>query len=207
MLDFDRNKFNTITTPEECYWLGFIQADGYIPLNKANNPTGVRLKLNSIDEDHIIKFIHFMNGKEEDFLKHETHNITNNSMSYAQFNSRQVADNLGKYGIYNKKSGKETYIFNLPYQRDYIRGLIDGDGFICSTRFGVGLVGSYDICSNVQQYLLEQLNIKPKKIHPHGKIYKIEYHSKKEVQNICSHLYQDNDISLDRKLKLVEKIC
>lgn len=70
-----------------------------------------------------------------------------------------------------------------------------------------GLVGSYNICVNVQQYFLENLEIQPKKIHPHGKIYKIEYHSKTEVKIICSHLYQDNDISLDRKLKLVEKIC
>lgn len=207
MIQFDRNKFNTIDTPEECYWIGFIQADGYIPLNSYKNPSGIKIKLNSIDEEHLIKFILFMGGKVEECLKHERHSTTNNLLSYVNFCSRQVADNLGKYGIYNHKSGQEKFIFNLPYLRDYIRGLIDGDGFICSTRPGVGLVGSFDICSNVQKHFEKELNIKPKKIHTHGVIYKIEYHSKKEVENILSYLYQEGDVALDRKVKLTEKIC
>ena len=208
MYIFDRNKFNEITTPEECYWLGFIEADGYIPLNKCKNPSGVKIKLKGTDEEHIKKFINFMNAEEPDkFLKYEYHNITGNKLVYCQFNSGQVAKNLEKYGICNKKSEREVYIPNLPFQRDYIRGLIDGDGFITSTRYGIGLVGSYNICNGVQQYILSVLNIEPKKIHSHGTIFKIEYHSKEEVIKICSHLYQENDISLDRKRELVEKIC
>ena len=207
MLKFNRETFQTINTPEECYWLGFITADGYIPLNSSNNPKGVRLKLQDSDKTQIEKFIKFMGGKTEDFIKNEKHNLTEKNLWYCQFYSTKVGKALLKLNIANAKSGNEIYLNNLPYQRDYIRGLIDGDGFITTGRPGVGLVGSYDICENVQKYFQNKLLIKPLKIHKHGVIYKIEYNAQNDVRKILKHLYQEGDVGLDRKIKLVEKIC
>lgn len=147
-----------------------------------------------------------MGGETKDFLKSEKHNLTKNTIWYCQFYSTKVGKALANLNIINAKSGKEVYLSNLPYQRDYVRGLIDGDGFICANHPGVGLVGSYDICRNVQQYFQSVLNIVPLKIYKHGIIYKIEYHALNDVKTILFHLYQENDVKLDRKYELVEKL-
>jgi hypothetical protein len=63
----------------------------------------------------------------------------------------------------------------------------------------------------VQQYFKNKLEIKPLKIYEHYNTYKIEYRStRKAIPIIISHLYQDNDIALDRKMELanqIKKIC
>lgn len=207
MIEYNRHIFDEINSSEKAYWLGFIIADGY--LNEDKNM--LRIKLGDIDKHHLEKFIQFLNG-DQDMLKSEKHNTTHNTQWYVSTYSKEIKDALLKLKVEQNKSGKE----HIPpiskiYYRDFIRGLWDGDGFIREKLNGIGLVGSKECLEFVQNYFKEHLDIKPLKIYSHYNTYKIEYRSTKNaIPKILKHLYQENDIALDRKMELanqIKKIC
>lgn len=204
MKNYNRHIFDIIDTPEKAYWLGFIIADGYLNIDRRM----LRIKLGNIDKQHLIKYIEFLDGDIEDMLKSETHNITGNTQWYVTTYCKEIRDALVNLSVKQAKSGNE-HVPQLPQNlyRDFIRGLWDGDGFIRKNLKGIGLVGSYECLKFVQDYFKEQLNIKPLKIYNHCNTYKIEYRStKKAIPLIINHLYQENDICLDRKKLLADQI-
>lgn len=202
MIEYNRHIFDNIDTAEKAYWLGFIVADGY--LNDSRNM--LRIKLGDKDKHHLEKFIKFLNG-DISMLKMEIHNITGNTQWYVSTYSPQIHDALKCLSVEQAKSGKEHIPqINPIYYRDFIRGLWDGDGFIREKLDGIGLVGSYECLSFVQEIFLKELQIKPLKIYDHYNTYKIEYRSLKNNAKILSYLYQNNDIALDRKMKLAQKL-
>ena len=62
---------------------------------------------------------------------------------------KQISDNLKKYGLSGAKSKIEIpYKLNdINLEKHYIRGIIDGDGWIRNTQSGFGVCGSYDTLS------------------------------------------------------------
>lgn len=208
IINYDRHIFDNINSKEKAYWLGFIVADGYLNLDKHM----LRIKLGNKDKQHLIKFIKFIGGSEEEMLKFEIHSITGNKNYYVSLYSKEIMEALQELGIEQAKSGNEKVCNIEPqYYKDFIRGLWDGDGFIRENLSGIGLVGSYEILSFVQQFFKEQLNIQPLKIYEHCNTYKIEYRSKKKAIPLITHfLYDNSQIYLDRKKELVdqiEKLC
>ena len=207
MIEYNRHIFDVIDTEEKAYWLGFIVADGY--LNESKNM--LRIKLGNKDKHHLEKFIKFLDG-DISMLKSEKHNLTGNTQWYVSTYSPNICQALKNLKVEQAKSGKEHIPdINKILYRSFIRGLWDGDGFIRETLNGIGLVGSYECLSFVQQLFQEELQIKPLKIYSHYGTYKIEYRStKKAIPKIISYLYQKNDIALDRKMELadqIKKIC
>ena len=160
MIEYNRHIFDNIDSAEKAYWLGFIVADGY--LNDDKNM--LRIKLGDKDKIHLEKFINFLGG-DLSMLKSEIHNITGNTQWYVSTYSPQIHDALKNLNVEQAKSGNEHVPpINEQYYRDFIRGLWDGDGFIRESLSGIGLVGSYECLSFVQQIFEQELGIKPLKI-------------------------------------------
>lgn len=203
MIKYNRYIFDNIDSSEKAYWLGFIVADGY--LNNSKNM--LRIKVGNKDKEHLIKFINFLGG-ELSMLKSEIHNITGNTQWYVSTYAPQICNALKNLKVEQGKSGKEQVPpIEEKYYRDFIRGLWDGDGFIRESLTGVGLVGSYECLSFVQKIFEKELKVKPLKIYSHCNTYKIEYRStKKAIPLIINYLYQDKDVSLDRKMELADQI-
>ena len=207
MIEYNRHIFDIIDNSEKAYWLGFIVADGYLNDDKKM----LRIKLGNKDKHHLEKFIKFLDG-DESMLKKEIHGITGNTEWYVSTYAAQVYDALKLLKIEQAKSGKEHIPPIDPYYyRDFIRGLWDGDGFIRENLSGIGLVGSYECLTFVQNIFKKELKIQPLKIYSHYNTYKIEYRSmKKSISLIIKYLYQNNDVALDRKMELanqIKKIC
>lgn len=125
--NFNRNAFNEINSEEDAYFLGFITADGYI-----NEKRGfLSIKLNSRDEDILQKMLNYM---EADFeINHKYHAVTHNLLSQIVFNSKKLTNTLSeKYNIHQNKSVKEIPYYSIKKEliKHYIRGYIDGDGYI-----------------------------------------------------------------------------
>ena len=208
MKNYNRHIFDVIDTPEKAYWLGFIIADGYLNIDRRM----LRIKLGNTDKQHLIKYIEFLGGDQEEMLKSEIHNVTGNTQWYVTTYSKEIRDALVNLSVEQAKSGKE-HIPQIPKHlyRDFIRGLWDGDGFIRENLKGIGLVGSYECLKFVQEYFKENLNIEPLKIYEHCNTHKIEYRSTQHsIPLIINHLYQENDVCLERKKILanqIKKIC
>ena len=120
----------------------------------------------------------------------------------------EIISNLQDKGIDFRKSGKEhPYICpTLELQTAYVRGLIDGDGYIRSTQWGVGIVGSFEICSYVQNFINKNIiDISNNHIREHGIIYKLEIGGHIQTQKILKFLYENASIYLDRKYLLYKE--
>lgn len=202
---YDRNRFKEILTEEDAYWLGFITADGCIIENK-----WLQIQLAAIDKNHLIKFCHYIGLDEK-----ETNEIIkdgfggaytrDNPINNVKICSNEIIKNLKDKGITPRKSGKEVpFICNSKeLEIAYIRGLIDGDGYIGMTQSRMGLVGSKEICQYVYNFICNNIkDISNNNIREHGIIYKLEISGKKQTAIILKALYENANIYLNRKYQL-----
>lgn len=205
---YDRTKFFEIKTEEDAYWLGFITADGCIVKNK-----WLQIQLAEIDYGHLEKFCTYMglNASEiKEIIKNGFGGAYNkdNPICNLKICSQEIINNLQDKNIECQKSGKERpYICSsIALEKAYIRGLIDGDGYIRSTQYGMGIVGSLDICTYVKNFITNNIkDISNNTIHEHGIIFKLELSGKLQTSQILQYLYEDATIYLDRKYKIYKE--
>lgn len=200
-LKFNRNAFDKIETEEDAYWLGFILAVGYL-----NEQRGfLNIKLGAKDEGHLKKFIKYMQGEGIEIK--DDRGCNQQIVKVATFNSRQLTNNLLKWGIFQGKSGKEKPCLELESHLypHYIRGLLDGDG--CLTQgegqYQVDLVGSRTIVTFLHDYIND--NIFPLEfdyIYEHGTIWRFTCHKQDVVEACYKMFYENTTIYLDRKYKI-----
>lgn len=201
-VNFNRSAFNKIETEEDAYILGFILADGYI--NEERNCLSIKLK--QTDEDILIKINNYL-GYEGN-IKYGYHTITKNKFCYICYNSKELIQNLKKYGIFQGKSTKE-----IPYKdiqnnlsKHYIRGIIDGDGYIMKNKIRIGLCGSKEVLEFVFYYLKNnvELNLRKSKYITYDKtsnLYRLSFEGDNALK-IIDYLYTDSKIYLNRKYNL-----
>lgn len=204
---FNRQALQTIETEEDAYILGFMLADAYV----CEQRHAVRIKLHHKDEDILHKINKYLDSDVE--IKHEYHNITGNKLSYLYFSSVELIETLKKYGICRNKSLKETFYHNMPNElkRHYVRGLVDGDGFIrkSTSQKQIGLCGSYDVVENTAKFLIEQLSLNVdadnavKNRETEG-LYEVVFCGKNAI-SVMKFLYEDSKIYLDRKYELAKR--
>lgn len=208
----DETVFDVITE-ESAYWIGFLMADGYIskPKEGKGNPT-LALKLQSGDLKHIYKFRYFLKSD---------HPITDDNQGLAKrirINSKQISESLSNYGIVNKKS-LIAKVKLLELDRDFWRGVVDGDGTI-GIREKITwykttphkyiypyfiLIGSEKLMIQFKlfaEYYLVNLNvikIRNKNLYRVGCV-------GKPAEILTDLLYSNSNIYLDRKMKIAECI-
>ena len=163
--NLNRHKFEEEPDEQMAYWIGFLTADGYIG-RRNNGHLSVELHLGEKDKEHIKKFARFLEMPENEIDQHIKKSVggayTKDNVVY-RFSvfSNEMALDLAKYGIVRNKSLKEKpYIFNnKKLEINYIRGLIDGDGFVSSPKSKenrLGLCGSKEICSYVSNFFKQE---------------------------------------------------
>jgi hypothetical protein len=211
---YDIYKFDKIDTEEKAYWLGFLNADGCLQYDSKRNAWKLSLKLGDVDKYHVYDFAKFMELDDyENRIDCEIHNKTHNKLWRVAFYGEHLANSLLSYGLKPNKSTKEVpyYDINPELKRHYMRGLVDGDGYIKGNLTNVGLCGSLELCTWFQNELLKDLNLEkttevklsdPKK---HNNLYKICFY--KDRQAVLEYLYKDSTVYLKRKYELANKIC
>ena len=208
--NYNKNAFNKIQTEEDAYWLGFILADGYIGGGKK---PFFQIKLGAKDKNHLIKFIKYMGYDTEDVIKETTEmSYTKDNLCYViKISCKQISENLEKYCLHGAKSEKEIpyMLNNIDLEKHYIRGIIDGDGWIRTTQDGFGICGSYETLEYIKNFINKNIvNVENNNITSHGTIYKFELTSKIKTELILNYFYKDSTIYLDRKyLIFKEKYC
>jgi intein/homing endonuclease len=90
--------------------------------------------------------------------------------------------------------------------RHFLRGYFDGDGYINTTRYMVG-IGSYnkDFVGEVQDFLIQETGVKPVML-IHSGTWRYNKSGKREISKILSYMYKIARIYLDRKYELAQKI-
>lgn len=204
-----KNNLFSSYTKEECYWAGFILADGHIETSTSYGRKvpnyKLRIKLSSKDMCHLFKFSKFL-GDESIKIKHTEKEVFNkiHSSSELKISRKQICENLiNNYEINSGvKSTKEFISNKIPKEMlsHFIRGYFDGDGSIYKKNnynsCGLTIVGSKTICEQFLDYFkVGYIH------HDSNSLYRYEVYTKKHIQFIKKKLYKDSNssIRLDRK--------
>lgn len=185
---------------ETAYWLGFLLADGY-----NNQDRGfLKVSLGAADYNHLVKLNKFFQSNAK---VQQTQGGVGQLTWTLTINRRELSDYLAQYNIVQGKSGHERFAELIPEHLypHYIRGLIDGDGFVTAgaDTYVVGLVGSKELLNKVLQIFSTITPIDlTKHIYPHGTIWKLELRARQAVYDIFKYLYQNANVYLDRKYAL-----
>lgn len=205
------------------YWLGFLATDGNV--YKHNYSYTISLKLSQKDREHLLKFKSDLNfdGPIHDSVSHKS---MNNKESKDYFGSQitivsqKIFNRLADFNIVPAK----THIYQFPEQlknhpdvRHFIRGCIDGDGWIRQHKnngsqeyneIRIGMCGTkkfvretFDIIKRESGVTGGHLSIKSDK----NVTWQFEF-STLQAKKVCDWLYDGANIYLERKYDIIKRL-
>lgn len=186
--------------------LGFLAADGYLPLTSGAS-NRVVLTLARIDEEVLYKI------KEELEYDGPIYQFESNNgfpASSLSFTSKSLRKKIESYGIINNKTFKLKELpKNLPreYMVDFIRGFFDGDGSIYITKdkkVGMSFTGAnQELLEDISQFLNQEFDAPLRAVYVSQRkhfIYDIKY-AKRWTLILGDKFYNHNFLALPRKQK------
>lgn len=194
--------FKDINTAEKSYFLGLIMADGNMYL-RSDGKYQFSLQLKETDSDIIYKFAKAIEFNEDKVkAKNGVRNGTKTFGRSIKTYNQKFCLNLIHKGVIPNKSGKEYIPEVNGFEIDFIRGFIDGDGWIGNSRNRIGLASmSFKIIEQITNYFKLTLNISIP-INTDKNLFRFDIYKKEKVFKILNHLYYKECISLERKNKL-----
>lgn len=177
--------FERIDSEDKAYFLGLLYADGYI----VGNTVGIDLQ--ESDKQLLESFNKYLESNKS--LKTYTSNIENAQKRVRLIITRKkLVEDLKKLGMTDRK----TYTVCFPstqqvpkqFQRDFIRGVFDGDGCITkgSMYYSSSITGNKCLLEGIEKVLIENTNIR--------KGYYTKRHKDKD-DNILSMTFGSNSYS------------
>lgn len=206
--NLNENYFDIIDSEEKAYILGFIYADGC----NHNNSNRVSIYISVRDIDLLLKISHIMFG--ENAIKHQTR-LQPKSKEYLEYisidmNSKHLSERLIELGVTPNKSKtlKFPEWLDKNLYKHFIRGIIDGDGWIhlpSNNRDSpsVGLISATSFNNSLKEFLEKELSIKSyiNKANKQDKneMYDLVIKNYKQCNVLLHWLYDGATMYLDRK--------
>lgn len=208
--EFNEDYFKNINTKNKAYILGFLMADGCVCKSTQDKTLPDRLIVQISHKDRcILEFIQKelgSNYKIKDFIPNGTY--SNNIMSSLIINSTKLCSDLIKHGIVPNKTGNESFP-NLreSLNRHFIRGFLDGDGWITHNNTGsttIGFISNYNMLKSIKSEIDKSLNIKSiariyNDYRTDKDIYYLEYSHRDDIKQLKKYLYHNAEFYLERK--------
>jgi len=195
-------------TPENSYWMGFIDADGHVDTKRGR----VELKLHCRDVDRLIALRDSVSGNFP-IYQFRTRPFAGILMFSRDMVSDLVQKNIGV------KSPDLKPPRGIPenYVRHFIRGYFEGDGSISlghRPNGGLnpifGILGSQRLLKWMKEKLIVQAGVKSRmKISPREGCWALKLGSCNSLIKIRNYFYSDVDVSLcmKRKKEKLDRIC
>lgn len=186
----NHNPFKDLDNFEVQYWLGFLTADGCI------SETKLSLGLQKKDKEILVKYCKFL-GIPEKQIKTSIHH-QKFKICTVGFRNKKVIEFLHNLGITKQKSFTIEYNHTINY--DYLRGYIDGDGYISKDRREISFVSASDkLIKQIKNFLIKE-NIKHSVLQSKKNVKCIRISSQKEnINNFIDKLYNNANVFLERK--------
>lgn len=196
-------------SPKMAYILGFIFADGNITeITRNGYSDKLGFGVNQRDIDILEKI-------KRELSAEQTLSVSSKYVHFSIF-SQVIVDDLKKLGItYRKSSQKDPCkLPDIPqkYIRDFIRGIVDGDGSIHFDKRKyptLSVCGRKEVMTFIRNHFLSKFDIyskigQPKK---NGKLSNVFYicYRCNSAKALINYLYNNADLYLKRKFKLAKQ--
>lgn len=199
--NLNESYFDEINTPEKAYIIGMLAADGNVHKNT------ITLSLQEKDK-HILEEINKLVGSNRPlhFIKMD---VGKNKWALVITN-KYMAQQLKEKGIVERKS----LILEFPQcitdelLPHFLRGLLDGDGTIGSTRYCVGYTNTIMLLSTIAEKVENLLNIHfyLRKEHCDNDVtYSMGIYKQDHCIEFLNYIYKNSTIHLNRKYQLYQK--
>lgn len=209
---YNENSFDEINEFSS-YWLGFLMADGSI--TKSQKTKYLKLGLKISDIKHVEKFKKFLNAsclvRTYDNSRNSFNKKKNKIAQISLTASNHLVETLANYGVVQNKTKNATASDNLASNKDFWRGIIDGDGWITITTQRklpcIGVCGSYNICQQFADYarIVDWTCEAQVTQNTKSKICYQFQTTGNHAQLLIENLYKNCTVALDRKLKLAQR--
>ncbi len=193
--------FDIINNEEAAYWLGFIAADGDV------SNEGLRIGLSTRDAEHIRKFSRWL---ALDMPIYTGIDNVGRPVSTFEILSKHMVEALDKYGIVPGKTYVMEHLPSIPHtlMRHFLRGYIDGDGYLSDEETGAGFgveAHNKSIVEEIQNWFIQELGVRRTRL-IHSGNWRYRQYGNGQVRKIVSYLYSDASVYLDRKYHLAQRI-
>ncbi len=151
--------FRNVVTAEAAYLLGLIWADGYVYDNDEKNAHKIVIE-NLYEDALIFKEIAEKTGKWKFYIRNRPNM---NKMGRLLTFNLPLTKFLIEYGYTTKSIGSADKILSIipeKLKHYFFRGLVDGDGSICKTRYYFSVYSSYFQDWQYMINICNKLNIK-----------------------------------------------
>lgn len=211
--------FENIDSEEKAYWLGFLYADGCVidkkHKNGSSNGKKLKISLKRSDTEHLKKFNESICSNYPIRNKISKINGFEYPVAELSISNTEFVNNIIKQNIVPRKTYEGKYpIVCDSLMRHFLRGYIDGDGYIGRIVNEHRVKYSIEICSYgkdvlevIQNYLLKngissKIYLKSK----NRKDYRIMIYSFNSVAKLLVLLYSNSTIHLNRKFVVAQEI-
>lgn len=186
--ELNRNYFQDIDSYDKAYFLGFMATDG----NVGKNSNSVSITLSEKDS-YILEVFREKIGNENPLYVLERNGRKNKEVTF-HLKSEKIKNDLSKYGVIPNKTFSigPPFDINNDLMSHFIRGLIDGDGFISYKSHQIGFCGNEKMVTFVRDYLCDLLGVyKVKVIKAQEHLWQITWASKKDIKKIGEYIYNN----------------
>lgn len=197
--------FDIVDTQEKAYILGLLYADGNvsgntIQISLQENDRDILDKINQLlSSDRPLYFVDYHN-------KYNSHGLNRKDQYALCIVNKYMSSKLKELGVIERKSLILEYPEWLDDNlfRHFIRGYMDGDGTIFSTRYGISFVGTCKFCKSVQEKILNLLNIDSGICQDKRKNHCFSLYIKnyKGAKAFLDYIYEDATVYLQRKYNI-----
>lgn len=206
--------FDLIDTEEKAYMMGFIYADG----NNLFKNNRISIQLSSIDEEILNKFSYMVYGQIV-LNKNKRTNKDGKIFEYTTLNifNHHISQHLASLGVVERKSHKIIFPewLDKNLYRDFIRGLIDGDGWIYLPKKednrnspNVGLICTRKMNDFLKDFFEKELGLKSYLTKANKQNFDVMCEIRIKNYHRCKifldWLYLDSNIYLDRKYQIYQ---
>lgn len=206
----NRAFFEKIDSSEKAYWLGFIMADGCIREYKKGLHQFC-FELAEIDANVIYRFKNDTNFTGD--IHHCNNNKKGNFRARMLIADQEFSNNLINLGVATNKTGKEKFSnIETKYDRDFIRGFFDGDGYVMfknvhgkrvRSKFHIVCM-NYEILQTIKDILAKKAGVVWTNKSLHKKYvgacaYELETSTLTSINKIFKFLYYEKCLCLKRK--------
>lgn len=180
------------------YVLGFLSADGYIA------PSGISIQLQQRDSELLEEMAGWFRSLGWS-PKMDIRVIGSKQYVRLRIHSVKLSRVINScYGIPQNKSKVLTWPQNVldRYLWDYVRGYTDGNGGLYVRRNQIEVQlhsGSEVFLQQLTDRVEHALELRPKRISPHGGCYRVSYYGR-EARALCAAVYTQEGLKLKRKL-------